>query len=207
MHRICPLPKVWHVIHQELEKLAKAKKVEKPPVPLILGGWNFSSDAQKSSRWEATVAWAAAYGGQEILTKIKDQDFYYVSEFSYPREWDWSRESVPPAVRPSDEQLELLLAKIKENWKALAGGFSEQTIPVSFSGPKARTLNIKLLTTEPLPPWGTWGLEKVGLHAQKFTHKVKFTVFRKSINLLITPHRVDHVEFYYLKKIPNAPKD
>lgn len=207
MHRVCPLPKAWAVIHKELEALAKAKQVEKPPVPLILGGWNFSSDAQKSGRWEDTVTWAKTYGAEHILTKINDDDFYYVSEYRYPREWDWSRESVPAATRPSDEQLETLLRLIQENWEGLAEGFSQQTIPVSFSGEKARTLNVKLLATEPLPPWGTWGLENVRLHSQKFTSKVKFTVFRKSINLLIAPHKVDHVDFFYMKKIPNAPRD
>ena len=196
MGRICPLPKVWHVIHQELEALAKTKGAQKPPAPLILGGWNFSSDAEKNSRWKETVKWMKAHGAEQLLAKIRDEDFYYVTELTYPREWDWSLESIPAAVRPSDEQLELLMKKIKENWKNLTKGFSEQTVPMSFSGDKARTLNVKLITTEPLPPWGTWGLEKVGFHAQKFTDKTRFTEFRKSINLLIEPHKVDHIDFF-----------
>ena len=207
MHRICPLPKAWILVHRELDKFAKTKGVAQPPTPLILGGWHFSSDAQKNSRWNETVTWARKHGVEHFLENIKDEHFYEVTEFTYPKEWNWSLESIRPAVRPSDEQLESYLGLIQKNWKTLAKGFSQQTLPVSFSGKKARTLNVKLLTTEPLPPWGTWGLENVGLLSQKFTSKVKFTVFRKGINLLIAPHKIDHVDFFYKKKIPNAPED
>lgn len=86
MHRVCPLPKAWTVIHQELEALAKAKQVAKLPVPLILGGWNFSSDSEKNSRWEDTVKWAKTCSAEHILTKINDDDFYYVSAYRYPRD-------------------------------------------------------------------------------------------------------------------------
>ena len=207
MHRVCPLPNVWADIHRELVAFAKSRGTEKPPTPLILAGWNFSSDGEKNSRWEDTLKWAKEHSAEHILAKVTEKDFYYVSEFNYPREWDWSGESVPTASRPSNEQLEILLRLIQENWETLATGFSQQTVPVSFSGEKARTFNVKLLATEPLPPWGTWGLEKVGLRSQRFTDKTKFTEFRKSINLLIAPDKVDHINFFYLKKIPNEPRD
>jgi len=65
---------------------AKFKGTEKPPTPLILAGWNFSSDSEKNSRWEDTIKWAKTCGAEHILTKINDDDFYYVSEYRYPRD-------------------------------------------------------------------------------------------------------------------------
>jgi hypothetical protein len=146
-------------------------------------------------RWEETVHWAKAHGAENIVDAIKDEDFYRVAELTSPREWGWSDEPIPAAIRPTDAELENLLKALQENWGILAAGFARQTAPESFSGEKARTLKVTLLSTEPLPPWGTWGLENVGLHSQKFTDKVKFTLFRERVNQVISPHKVDHIDF------------
>ena len=197
MIRICPKPPKWIDIYEELKLIARQQSVQPPLRPLILSGWVHSSDAQKIERWEEHVTWAKAHGAQALIDSIAEADYYCAHELTYPREWDWSMESIPVAIRPSDQELDRLLKLLQESWGTVAAGFAQQTIPASFSGKKARTLNVKLLATEPLPPWGTWGLENVGLHSQKFTSKVKFTVFRKSVNLLIAPHKVDHIEFFY----------
>ena len=57
---ISPLPKVWNEIHQKLLSYWENelnKKTQKPPVPLILAGWNFSEDSEKKLRWGDTLQW------------------------------------------------------------------------------------------------------------------------------------------------------
>lgn len=78
MRRICPLPKIWSTIYAELDALAKAKNIEDPPPPLILAGWNFSSDVQKETRWQETIAWATKNGGENIVARLTDSEFYCI---------------------------------------------------------------------------------------------------------------------------------
>jgi hypothetical protein len=49
---------------------------ESPPKPLILAGWAYSSDEEKAERWEETIAWATFNGCAEVISQIKDEDFY-----------------------------------------------------------------------------------------------------------------------------------
>ncbi len=207
MQRICPVPNVWNLTYQELDRYAAIKSVPRPPTPLILAGWNFSSDAEKMNRWEETVHWAKAYGAENIVDGIKDEDFYQVAELTSPKEWGWSTEPIPAAIRPSDPELENLLTVLQENWGTLAAGFAQQTAPIGFSGEKARALKVKLLSTESLPPWGTWGLEKGGLHSLKFVDKSIFTEFRKRINTIISPHKVDHINFFKMNYVSHKSND
>ena len=77
---ICPVPRIWNEIHQALfaywqEKLEM--KGVKPPVPLILAGWNFSSDFEKSERWKETVKWAEKMNCTHLIKELSDDDKYF----------------------------------------------------------------------------------------------------------------------------------
>ena len=79
---ICPLPKIWHEIHQQLSKYAENHKCHPllPPKPLILAGWAYSNDIEKKNRWQETVHWATKNGCIELVTGIPDSDFYIVEK-------------------------------------------------------------------------------------------------------------------------------
>jgi len=79
---ICPMPDVWADVHGRLHrawKAAKNRAIPGPPVPLILGGWNFSSDPDKAARWSDTVRWAERHGFLHLIPSIEGQDAYQVS--------------------------------------------------------------------------------------------------------------------------------
>ena len=77
---ICPQPKVWHAIHTALLEAWRTKKDEsipKPPVPLILNGWVFSSDIEKEVRWKETISWATQYGFTNLIPKLTEEESYF----------------------------------------------------------------------------------------------------------------------------------
>jgi len=82
MIQICPLPKIWHEIHQQLSLYAKNHKCQPPlpPKPLILAGWAYSNNIEKKNRWQETVRWATDNGCVELVADIPDNDFYFVEE-------------------------------------------------------------------------------------------------------------------------------
>ena len=43
------------------------QQTEKPPVPLILAGWNFSEDWQKKDRWLEIIKWANDNGCSDLI--------------------------------------------------------------------------------------------------------------------------------------------
>jgi hypothetical protein len=43
------------------------EKGEAPPVPPILGAWNYTSDDEKRRQWAATRVWAAERGLLDVL--------------------------------------------------------------------------------------------------------------------------------------------
>ncbi|HMS42795.1 MAG TPA: hypothetical protein PKE69_21375 [Pyrinomonadaceae bacterium] len=77
---ICPIPKVWNEIHQKLVKAVESEKnaqLPKPPTPLILNGWIFSSDKEKSLRWKETINWAKQYGFESLILKLEPDEIYF----------------------------------------------------------------------------------------------------------------------------------
>jgi hypothetical protein len=82
MIKVCLLPDKWHEQFKRLKAFAKSSNLESsPPVPLILGGWAFSSDHEKRRRWEQTIEWAKANGCEELIT-INDDEYYVTNELS-----------------------------------------------------------------------------------------------------------------------------
>lgn len=82
---ICPIAKDWnkicvllekeyrvtHELESDLKGLDYWKHIGLP-VPLILNGWIFSSDLEKSIRWKETLDWAEK---SNLLWIIDNTDF------------------------------------------------------------------------------------------------------------------------------------
>ena len=79
MSRICPKPIPWNNIFQDLTRHASSNACvpENPPKPLILAGWAYSSDLEKSQRWEETVSWAKSNGCVNLIDQLNQDDYYF----------------------------------------------------------------------------------------------------------------------------------
>lgn len=194
---VCPNPKAWNDAYRRLCRYAEGHpcRPPKPPIPLILGGWNFSSDFQKMQRWEEMKQWAVDNGCPSLVEGIADTDFYRVDA---PSDDDGcgfgtaSRAAIdnPSRERPSAEVLSTHLQALRANWAKIAGPtLAGATRPIEFSGDKARGL---IVAANPAvkPPWGQW--EKLSPVA---VERRSFTKLRAAINEAIAPHGVDHVLF------------
>ncbi len=76
--RICPYPQAWEMVFERLARYALSHQC-RPLLPptLIYATWVCSSDIEKMSRWDQTVAWAKVNGCPELV-KVPDGDFYSV---------------------------------------------------------------------------------------------------------------------------------
>jgi hypothetical protein len=77
---ISPIPKVWHEIHLNLVSYWEhelKKESPKPPIPLILAGWNFSEDWEKKLRWSDTIAWAKKNNCEFLIPVLSNEDVYF----------------------------------------------------------------------------------------------------------------------------------
>ena len=76
---ICPNPNKWHQVHQVLTRQIQTNEYEKtaPPIPLILSGWNFSSDHEKAERWLETVEWCVEHDAMDALGSLTFSDYYF----------------------------------------------------------------------------------------------------------------------------------
>jgi hypothetical protein len=100
-----------------------------------------------------------------------------------------------PKARPSDERIDLALRKLKAFWLQVAGAeLAKNTEPMRFSGKKQRRLVVK---ANPVyqPPWGRWDSLSWG-------NRRTFTQLRRTVNYLIAPLEVDHIDFDVSKPKP-----
>lgn len=77
---ISPVPKIWHEIHQNLMSYWTNELNgigAKPPIPLILAGWNFSEDWEKKERWVDTLNWAEINNCKHLIPELTDEDKYF----------------------------------------------------------------------------------------------------------------------------------
>ena len=195
MEAICPNPRTWHDIHARLSKAAMlaSPRILPPPRPLILAGWNFSSDLEKKKRWDDTVEWANTHRLNHLIGEIPEGEMYKVDLGfllmpllcinPYP---NWNYESKPPL--PTKLGVELL-ARLRDGWAGIAGPIADSTQPRNFSGKKWRRL-VVLADADIRPPWGSWSRIDRSL-AQHFRD------FRRSVNRAILPHEVDHIDFVH----------
>ena len=197
MKCICPNPMPWNEAFQQLTKFANEYSCipPLPPIPLILGGWNYSNDIEKRNRWEDTVAWATSNGCVEVVAGIPDHDFYFVSEPStyaigptggpLYRSWNFDSKS-----RLSSEDISFHFKLLQSRWSEIAGPeLSDITYPISFTGEKARRL-LAHAEHSAVPPWGGWA----HLSAVE-TERRTFTRLRTAVNKAIAPHEIDHIDF------------
>lgn len=77
MSPICPNPKVWHSLFEKLASYAASHDLPLPPKPLILAGWNFSSDLEKQIRWQETIKWCQAHKCSELIDDINEAGWYF----------------------------------------------------------------------------------------------------------------------------------
>jgi hypothetical protein len=102
-----------------------------------------------------------------------------------PTRLPWHSE---PKERPSDEKIDLALRKLKAFWLQVAGTeLAKNTEPMRFSGKKQRRLVVKA-NPDYQPPWGRWDSLSWG-------NRRSFTQLRQTVNYLIAPLVVDHIDF------------
>lgn len=77
--RICPIPRVWILIHKQMIQYAQQNQLPAPPKPLILAGWAFSNDQEKKQRWDDTVLYSITYGCRNFIDKLEDDEFYFAN--------------------------------------------------------------------------------------------------------------------------------
>lgn len=190
---VCPMPDPWNRIYQELLIEWQKNPVGKypPPVPLILGGWNFSDDFDKKARWNLTKKWANEVGLNYLIPELPLDQLYSVWEM---KKIDWEEHSYwnyESRKKPTPEQLESALETLISDWATIVG---ENTAiiskPIKFTGKKGRRL-VVLADHKSNPPWGEWSKKSSG------PERITFTEFRKNINLAISPLEVDHIDFIF----------
>lgn len=186
-------------MHKRLTAVSDLRNLPSPPIPLILAGWEYSSDREKLGRWEETVKWANEYGLSSIIDEIKDEDMYCVESISTyvvgplggPTYLDWNFD---PRNRPSTEEVEKMMQKIKQGWHSIAGEVSDSTTPLYLSGKKFRKLNVAYLKGSK-PPWGTWA----ALNCDETRRH--FTALRARVNKVVSPHEIDHIDFVEMDSV------
>mgnify|MGYP000040528877 CR=1 FL=1 len=80
--RLVPLPINWNELCQFLEKkVPEDRRAERLLAPLILAGWNFTSDEEKRDRFLYHLEWSVNHGlterVAEYLQNLAPQDWYY----------------------------------------------------------------------------------------------------------------------------------
>ena len=191
---VCPQPQIWHKIHEALKEAwenAGSKGVP-PPVPLILGGWNFTDDWDKKTRWDETVEWTKSQEFEHLIPKLHPRSEYRVDEIrKFIRLDPFGGYNEEPREAPDDEAAEAAMEILREDWKEIVGEFlAKCTAPVGLCGPKKRRL-VVLANASVTPPWGSWTSLTYAGRDQKET----FTRLRVAINTAIAPLVVDHVDF------------
>ena len=206
MQRVCPKPAAWNEVYKLLSHHAEhvACTPPLPPTPLILSGWTFSNDVEKKARWDETLAWAIKNECSEI-TSLAEDHFYCTSILTSsligPKggpmflPWDFHRKSPPSA-----ENLAKLFDLLCTNWGVVIGSeLARVRRPARFSGAKCRNLHVIVWGRE-APPWGSWH-RRSNIESERRT----FTKFRRAINDFISPHMVDHIQFFDGEASPDVP--
>ena len=60
--RVCPLPDAWCALYELLPGRRSDMYGAIPPSPLVLAGWDATSDDDKRERLRLHLAWAAEHG-------------------------------------------------------------------------------------------------------------------------------------------------
>lgn len=65
--RVCPVPTRWNELWEMLPGKVQIGAGWKPPLPLILGAWHYTSNLEKKLRLNDHIAWAEDHG---VLDRI-----------------------------------------------------------------------------------------------------------------------------------------
>jgi len=60
--RVCPMPQAWQRLYDLLPATRQVGNGWLPPLPLIVAGWNFSTDHFKRARLREHVQWDSEHG-------------------------------------------------------------------------------------------------------------------------------------------------
>ena len=190
------IPVTWTKFWEMLPNRKRKGAGWEPPLPLILGAWWHSSEREKQGRFIYHIKYAAENGildeADEYLRNLTEEewchkgnagrntgDHYFNFGYTEPKE------------KPSDEKLEELLEMLEKEWDNIVGkNIGENSVPISFSGEKARQLNVKVINELVKPEWGSWW------NLDSFDKTHYFTEFRNKINQKLKPHNVDHIVFF-----------
>ena len=81
--RVCPRPDHWNRLWELLPDRRRVGLGWEPPVPLVLGGWHFSSDDEKRERFRLHLRWAEEKGAWEevesLLSRMTPKDWHLES--------------------------------------------------------------------------------------------------------------------------------
>jgi hypothetical protein len=79
--RVCPLPPLWNELWNLLPDRRRNGGGYIPAAPLILGGWNYSSDDEKRERLATHIAWADEHGSltaiSTFLHNLAESDWHH----------------------------------------------------------------------------------------------------------------------------------
>jgi hypothetical protein len=188
---VCPLPRMWIEIVRSMKRelVASGKPYTPPPPLLIFGGWSDSSDHQKAQRWRDTIDWAKSHHVEHLIPELTAEESLIVYGLRSPRPDPRELWHYDPRPKPSREQTEEALRKLKAEWeRTIEPHLASLTTPLSFTGRKMRRLVVKADFSSD-PPWGSW--TSISNRDQRGT----FTQLRKAVNEAIRPLEVDHIEF------------
>lgn len=189
---VCPMPGAWDRVYRELRRVHAGlpDAGRPPPVPLILAGWAYSSDADKQRRWQDTRRWAEERGLGHLVPP--DNSFPADARHEVPLDalhrpvWVPHRryESVP---RLTGETRHLVFATLVKAWSDVAGPVASATRPLRLAGKKGCRL---VVAADPAvaPPWGSWSRIDP-LRSRSFAD------LRRRLNVVVAPHMVDHIDF------------
>lgn len=82
--RICPQPLKWKKMWELLRNKERKGNRWKPPLPLILQAWHFTSDFEKKIRLIEHLKWAVEQNQLneiiEFLSELDENDWYHENE-------------------------------------------------------------------------------------------------------------------------------
>jgi hypothetical protein len=82
--RVCPTPSRWHELWEMLPERKRVGSGWEPPLPLILGAWNYTSDSEKAVRLREHIQWAADHGCLpavgRFLRNLPDSEWHHLSD-------------------------------------------------------------------------------------------------------------------------------
>ncbi len=195
-NRIVPCPPKWNEIYEMLPNRKRVGAGWDPPIPLILGGWWYSTEHEKQQRFFQHLRYAEKNGiikeVSGFIRSLTEDEWCHSGNAGCNIDLlnNYSYEVFAPKEKPGKEILEKALNYVTENWTKIAGSLiSQATKPLNFSGKKARRLNIQVINDEVRPPWGSWWSLK------NSNNPKSFTLFRESVNKSITSHSIDHIFF------------